>query len=194
MAGLDNIPRKEKQFLNFMSNSLNLRGRHGTDICQQLWNILKQEKDQRMAVKAKEQELQQQQSQQKVESNAQVSSSSASSSDGNDSNKAETATTSSNAVSEEAEVSNQAATSTSTSTAVLAKVDKKTVHKAMKKALKKAPNQSMKVKELRKLLQKEYDIDSKAIKKSQLQQLMESCKKAKIEGKTISLVVSSLKD
>ncbi|KAG7367789.1 LYAR-type C2HC zinc finger domain containing protein [Nitzschia inconspicua] len=203
MAGLDNIPRKEKQFLNFMANSLNLRGRQGTDICQQLWNILKQEKEKRMANKpnqsssststttttTRDTQQQQQQQPQKVEeddsdkegeTNTTETKGSATSTTTNTQTDPTTVTTHQQTKRRDDSESNNNNKNNDT-------VDTKKVHKAMKKALKKAPNRSMKVKALCKVLSKDYGIDAK---KSQLQQIVGSYKKAKIDGKTISLVVS----
>lgn len=173
MAGLDNIPRKEKQFLNFMANSLNLKGgKHGVDICKQLWNILKQEKDRRIMA---EKERTQDSLKEKETSEEETSSSSA--------EQPQPEKDSNTPPPPSKEPTNSAAdTSPSNNTK---DIDKKKVHKAMKKALKKAPNRSMKVKDLRKLLWQEYGIQAK---KTQLQQVMASYKKAKIDGKTISLV------
>mmetsp|Transcript_28561 Transcript_28561/g.59837 ORF Transcript_28561/g.59837 Transcript_28561/m.59837 type:complete len:184 (-) Transcript_28561:1034-1585(-) len=50
MITLDNIPRKEKQFVNFASNSLQLRG-HNKKIVDEIWTCLKQEREKRIAEK-----------------------------------------------------------------------------------------------------------------------------------------------
>ena len=42
MASLDNVPRKEKPFRNFTSNSLNLRGKNGDATVSEIWSYLKE--------------------------------------------------------------------------------------------------------------------------------------------------------
>ena len=37
LSSLDNVPRKEKAFRNFASNSLRLRGNHGSNIVDTIW-------------------------------------------------------------------------------------------------------------------------------------------------------------
>jgi cell growth-regulating nucleolar protein len=41
ISGLDNVPRKEKQFRNFASNSLNLKGKQGEASVGEIWKYLK---------------------------------------------------------------------------------------------------------------------------------------------------------
>mmetsp|Transcript_18830 Transcript_18830/g.35128 ORF Transcript_18830/g.35128 Transcript_18830/m.35128 type:complete len:221 (-) Transcript_18830:810-1472(-) len=163
MAGLDNIPRKEKQFINFTSNSLNLRGSN-KKIVDEIWNCLKQERERRSAEKEKQQQKEQEQKQlekqKKQESEKQV-------------------------VSEK-----QASEKTSEKVTVKMggeelSIDLKKVHKATKKVLKKAPNHSMKLKELRKLLGKELGLPKSA--KKRLKKVLTSNKKVKVDGKMISL-------
>ena len=52
MASLDNIPRKEKQFVNFASNSLQLRG-YNKKIVDEIWICLRQEREKRIAEREK---------------------------------------------------------------------------------------------------------------------------------------------
>lgn len=40
LASMGNVPRKEKQFRNFATNSLNLRGKQATDSLEQVWKFL----------------------------------------------------------------------------------------------------------------------------------------------------------
>ena len=50
MITLDNIPRKEKQFVNFASNSLQLRG-HNKKVVVEIWTCLKLEREKRFVEK-----------------------------------------------------------------------------------------------------------------------------------------------
>ena len=50
MSELDNIPRNEKKFVNFASNSLQLRGSN-IKIVEEIWNLLKLEQGKRIAAK-----------------------------------------------------------------------------------------------------------------------------------------------
>jgi cell growth-regulating nucleolar protein len=61
LASMGNVPRKEKQFRNFATNSLNLRGKQATDFLDQIWKFLNEmrnkENDARKEQMAKEKEL-----------------------------------------------------------------------------------------------------------------------------------------
>jgi hypothetical protein len=164
MAGLDNIPRKEKPFLNFTSNSLNLRGSSNKRIVDEIWNCLKQEREKRTAEREKHQAVQKElkQTQQQEERKQEQS---------KDENTEPKLTT---------EVHDIKSDKDKTPS-----IDTKKVHKAMKKALKKAPNRSMKIKELRKLLGNELGLPKSA--KKSLQKALTSNKKVKVDGKIISL-------
>jgi hypothetical protein len=167
MAGLDNIPRKEKQFRNFTANSLNLRGQKGDAIVGEIWKVLNEEREKRQVAKEtkpKEENEQQDNERKEIpEEGTQV----------------EQAT---KALKAEPE-----AKSTSASD-----VDPKKLQKAMKKALQEAPNRSMKIKELRRLLGEKLGLPKSAQK--QLKKLMQdppdTSKKSKVrvEGKLIMLV------
>eukprot|EP00980_Cylindrotheca_fusiformis_P022312 scaffold9191_cov114-Cylindrotheca_fusiformis.AAC.7 len=169
MAGLDNIPRKEKQFRNFTGNSLGLRGRNET-VVGEIWSLLKKERDRRQAEKEKErQRLQDVQTQKKeVENKEGV--------EEIDDHKVQESSAKDPV---EANASNDV-------------IDRKKVAKAMKKALKKAPNRSMKVKALRKQLGDQLGLSKKEKKtlKGLLLQVPKESKKSKmvVDGKTISLI------
>eukprot|EP00339_Tiarina_fusa_P025023 CAMPEP_0117041984 /NCGR_PEP_ID=MMETSP0472-20121206/29271_1 /TAXON_ID=693140 ORGANISM="Tiarina fusus, Strain LIS" /NCGR_SAMPLE_ID=MMETSP0472 /ASSEMBLY_ACC=CAM_ASM_000603 /LENGTH=165 /DNA_ID=CAMNT_0004753113 /DNA_START=237 /DNA_END=731 /DNA_ORIENTATION=+ len=130
MSSLDNIPRKEKQFRNFTSNSLGLRGAN-EKVVGEIWNVLKAEREKRQAVKQeqmeKEKKKQQQEESQKVKEKK-VASDDDESEDEVESKTKEPKTKNSD------------------------DIDPKRIKKVVKKALRKAPNRSMKIKELRKLL------------------------------------------
>ncbi|KAL3915223.1 MAG: hypothetical protein SGILL_005750, partial [Bacillariaceae sp.] len=170
MAGLDNIPRKEKQFINFTSNSLNLRGNHGKGVVSEIWNILKEERERRTAEREqKEKEAKEEKEKKKV----------------NDDNKPEesplprkeTKTDSSSKRKKQKKGDDNSSSSTI--------IDTKKVHKAMKKTLKKAPKQTMKLKALRKLLLKELGLPKSS--KKQLQQIVKEHNKVAIDGKVVTL-------
>ena len=52
MSSLDNIPRNEKKFVNFASNSLGLRGSNKR-IVDEIWSYLRQERERRITEKEK---------------------------------------------------------------------------------------------------------------------------------------------
>ena len=179
MAGLDNIPRKEKQFRNFTANSLNLRGKNES-IVGEIWELLKTEREKRQQQKEQQQQQQEQQNKEskEKEKTAQqddtiekvkeiLPSSEATTTKDSDSDE-------NNKVSDDDEL------------------DEKVVQKAIKKALKKAPNHSMKVKELRNLVGEKLGLPKSA--KKRLKALLETAPislkktKVKVDGKMISLL------
>ena len=171
MAGLDNIPRKEKQFVNFTSNSLGLRGSNKR-VVDEIWNFLKTERERRMAEKEKQQQLLKEQKEQKrkEEQKEEEEQSKEKGTDTTNSQDDETETKASKNNKEEKESTT---------------IDPKKVHKATKKVLKKAPNKSMKLKELRKLLKKELGLPKSA--KKLLKKALVSNDKVKIDGKMVLL-------
>lgn len=172
MAGLDNIPRKEKQFRNFTANSLNLRGRNEA-VVGEIWNLLKNEREKRQAEKEKQQ---QQQSKNEKEENNELGKGVANTED---------------ELLEKTQPNEQSKGNESTGD-VSSKIDPKVVQKAMKKALKKAPNQSMKTKELRKLLGVKLGVPKSAEKR--LKQLLKDApamskkNKIRVDGKMVTLI------
>jgi hypothetical protein len=172
MAGLDNIPRKEKQFINFTSNSLNLRGNHGKGIVQEIWKLLKSEREKRTA--EREQEQQQEQEKQKTLKEEKESSSSAIKTRKSEKKSAPDASADHKQTAEKVSSSN-------------GKLDTKKVHKAMKKTLIKAPKHTMKLKALHKLLLKELGLPKSS--KKELKMVVLSHKKVKVDGKTVTLNV-----
>jgi hypothetical protein len=59
MVQLDNVPRKEKQFRNFATNSLNFRGNNAKKELDSIWNFLKKQKEKQQKQKEEEQAKQQ---------------------------------------------------------------------------------------------------------------------------------------
>jgi hypothetical protein len=241
MSKLDNIPRKEKQFVNFMVNSFGggsggggrgsrQKGPDGLlDTCHQLWTILQQEKDRRRKRNNTTQMEQTQQEQQEAEKTLKPLSSAPKANDdetetdpldGIDVNHHHGVTTTSNhqpppesshhpsATTTKGTnhvVGENGRTSTTTNAAKTTKLmntslDTKKVHRAVKKALKKAPNHSMSIKALRKVLIQDYGVVvvdvvpsqkntttvSKSVK-AHLQHVIQSYRKVKIDGKVVSL-------
>lgn len=165
MTTLDNIPRKEKQFVNFASNSLQLRGRN-INIVQEIWGILRKEREKRIAEKEriekeKKESIEKEKEKQQQEKEA------------------------SKTKTEEKKTSN-----TDKKPNDDAAIDAKKVKKITKKTLKKAPNRTMGMKELRKLLGKEMDLP-KSAKKRLKAILLETAKASKdkiiIDGKLLRL-------
>jgi len=173
MSSLDNIPRKEKQFRNFTSNSLNLRGRNEA-IVGQIWSLLKSERERRQAAK---EGMQQEQKQKKEEEEKKKQMQE------DESKKIKSLT---NSDDEKVEISPKKETNQKNA------IDPKKLKKAMKKALKKAPNRSMKIKELRKVLGDQLGLPKSARKKLKalLLEAPKTSKKnnIKVDGKIITLV------
>lgn len=163
MGSLDNIPRQEKKFVNFASNSLQLRG-NNKKIVDEIWGLLKAEREKRIAIKEKEQQAENEKKElaEKEKGKQQEKEKEASKTEEKKSSKSDS------------DVS----------------IDAKKVKKIAKKTLKKAPNRSMKMKELRKVLGKEMGLPKRAkdrLKAILLDTASASKDKIKIDGKIICL-------
>ena len=159
MSSLDNIPRKEKQFVNFASNSLHLRGSN-KKIVDEIWSDLRRERERRIAEKEKKEMIEREKQQLREK-------------------------TVPNTKSEENKVCNSCNSNSND-----VSIDVKKVKKITKKTLKKAPNRSIRMKELRKILQKEMGLPKGAKKRLKLiliQTAKTSSDKIKIDGKLMSL-------
>lgn len=167
MSSLDNVPRKEKQFVNFASNSLHLRGSN-KNIVGEIWSHLRQEKERRIAEKEKieliekdEKELLEKEKQKLREK------------------------PSPSTKSEEKKVP-----SSCNSNTLDVSIDTKKVKKITKKTLKKAPNKSMRMKDLRKIIKREMDLPESAKKRLKLillETASTSKNRIKIDGELMSL-------
>lgn len=204
MATLDNIPRKEKQFRNFTANSLNLRGKN-EKIVGELWKVLFDERQRRQDAKQKEEKVAQQQKEERnaannakeeedEESSPKNHKKSAVSSDDEDDSDDEDkdAETTMKPSSTGDGHSDTKKPTTDDSSSNSMDIDVLLVQKAMKKALKKAPNRSMKLKELRKLVGKKLSIPKSARKRlKEIVLQAPSSKKNKvdiiIDGKIVTL-------
>ena len=138
MSSLDNIPRNQKKFINFASNSLGLRGSNKR-IVDEIWNHLREERERRIAEKEKNAQIEKEKKQQLENEKKQQQ------------EKSIPVTKS-----EEKKVSKSQKLEDS--------IDTKKVKKIAKKTLKKAPKQSMKIKKLRKMIRKEMGLPDTADK------------------------------
>lgn len=183
MATLDNVPRKEKPFYNFTSNSLNLRGKSGETTVSEIWNYLKELRDEQQTSKKQ---------QKAAEANTTNDNDSAvdgvveaSGSECNSANdqakKAALENGSKGDVAlsklKEKESSFQARTMPT---------NKKSVKKAMKKVLKNAVQRSLTVKLLRKAVQAHLDVTDRSLLKDLIQQNLVGSKKFLLQGKTVT--------
>mmetsp|Transcript_8512 Transcript_8512/g.16040 ORF Transcript_8512/g.16040 Transcript_8512/m.16040 type:complete len:273 (+) Transcript_8512:53-871(+) len=169
LSSYDNVPRKEKAFYNFATNSLKLRGANGNAIITSIWNHLnstreegREKKTRVEGAEVKESETDQQdvgnhEIQDVMESSSRV---------------------------EEPKVNNVS------EDAVPVKSIK--IAKAMKKALKKAPSRQMKLKELRKLVKKKLELNAQTLKtidfKQAVTRAISDDKSIVTEGKIVKLL------
>ena len=160
MSSLDNIPRQEKKFVNFASNSLGLRGSN-KKVVDEIWSHLRQERERRMAEKAKNEQIEKEKKKEQEKSVPVTKS-------------------------EEKEVPSISSDSQTSEDSI----DTKKVKKITKKTLKKAPKQSMKMKKLRKIIRKEMglpDAAEKRLKSILIDTAKTSKDRIKIDGKLIVL-------
>jgi len=167
MATLDNIPRQEKKFVNFASNSLQLRG-HNKKIVDGIWSCLRQEREKRIAERDKQQQAEKEQkelAEKKKQEQQEKEKEAAASREKKETPKDKN---------DDKDVS----------------IDAKRVKKIAKKTLKKAEGKSMAVKAMRKLLWKEMGLP-KSAKKRLKAILLETAKASKdkiiIDGELIRL-------
>ena len=172
---VDNVPRKEKQFRNFVANSLKLRD--GTTVSK-MWQHLMKKKEQQAVAKNQSHSKPREEDENKEEvgtNDAQSETPTQTESKDKFHSESEKET---NCVSDEEKHPLECSTSS------------KDVSKAMKKILKGAPNKSMKIKELRvQVQQKLPTCDKKTLKRMVEEQLQaKSSKKFKVEGKIASYI------
>lgn len=200
IAGLDNVPRKEKQFRNFATNSLNLRGNNsrGANVVSEIWTLLKSRHQQAQEDRKKVEEQQALEKQSKNNNKTE---------NGGKSELLSKEISESNAT---AQVSSENESSTESPGAAVdvetaEPMDKvvapeiiteKTVRKAMKTVLKKS--NSLSTKHLRKAVQRHIGAsksNKKAIKLMISQNLKNGNEKTSqtfiLEGKTVSLGTNS---
>lgn len=171
LAGLDNVPRKEKQFRNFTVNSLRLRGPSAEKIKDEIWKHLSKVRDDERQKKEEAQKKQQSAKVTKKEEEAEEPTS----------------------ISDDDKCSSNDAKEKESSSSSSSMPSEKEVTKAVKKALKKAPNKSLKFKELRKSVQETLVIKTKSESaKKEWKKLLKQCvdansKKLVVDGKVVSL-------
>ncbi len=144
LSTYDNVPRKEKAFRNFASNSLKLRGASGDEIVGSLWKQLQSVREAK--TKAKENQAKEANNTQKSEENEKK-------------------------VEKESSPTTTCIPCT-TKPNITKKKDKKTVIKAMKKVLKKAPSRQLKMKEFRKLVKQRLEGKNSDMSKDELKDVI----------------------
>jgi LYAR-type C2HC zinc finger len=181
MSMLDNVPRKEKPFYNFTSNSLNLRGKNGEATVSQIWTHLKDIRTQQATVK---------QPHQKIEgSNTNVRNT--------DTVSHETSETS--AQSEGGLAQSDTAVSTKNDCEVTlvpaadsggekkSTIDRKVIRKKMTHALKRAKSHSLSVKLLRKSVLEHFKDSERNLIKDLVRQNLDCGKRFVRDGKIVTL-------
>lgn len=162
LSTYDNVPRKEKAFRNFASNSLRLRGGNSASIVESIWNHLNSIRQE--MIKANENEKKAKEEEQNAKKEAQ----------------------------EDAKKDNSTDVSISKANRTGKKIDtKKTVVKAVKKALKRAPTGKLKMKDLRKLVSDKLEAKGQKIDKKEfkltLKEVIEGETEIILEGKVVSI-------
>jgi hypothetical protein len=199
IAGLDNVPRKEKQFRNFASNSLNLHRGTGANVVSEIWTLLKSRQQQVLDERKKVEEQQASEKQSKISSKAENGQSVVTCKDIIESS---TATTTEVITSESESTETSGATvdveatekESSDNMVAAPEITKKSVRKAMKTVLKKSKS-SLSTKRLRKAVELHMGVSKcskKAIKSMIGQNLNHGNGDKKLptfmlEGKNISL-------
>lgn len=182
----ENVPRKEKAFRNYASNSLKLYGRNGETIIASLWKhfsgIRTKRAEEKEAAVAAKKALDEEK---KMETSSSVDNDDTKSSK----DKKEVESESSSNVTTDVKESNN-----DSSILKIKKKDSKKVKKVVKKALKKAPKHRLKLKELKIIVKKEVtlesnnakeDVDWKEIIKDAV---LNSKDSMRLEGKKVILV------
>lgn len=183
----ENVPRKEKAFRNFASNSLSLYGRDGDAIISSIWKHFSTIRQKRAEEKEAAQKKSPSDSDDKPEKN-----SSDNNDEGNVSTEKEKKPLNDNLDSEFSSVPKNT-TEDSTPMASTSKKEKKVVRKAIKKALKKSPKHQLKLKDLRKMLKVEKILTDKTQGKDEWKELikeaiLESKKSMELKGKRVVLI------
>eukprot|EP00541_Cyclophora_tenuis_P008953 CAMPEP_0116557090 /NCGR_PEP_ID=MMETSP0397-20121206/9046_1 /TAXON_ID=216820 /ORGANISM="Cyclophora tenuis, Strain ECT3854" /LENGTH=218 /DNA_ID=CAMNT_0004082507 /DNA_START=76 /DNA_END=732 /DNA_ORIENTATION=- len=169
LSMLGNVPRKEKQFRNFTSNSLNLRGNQA-QIVQSLWKYLS---DLRATQQAEQQSKQQQQQQQQHTPDETI-----------DRHVCPTVK----------EAKMEKVGHVESPKKASSELTCKSVRKTVRKLLKKAPKRSMKIKALRSAVRDALGLDNnnnkttkKKLKEMLTNELNTDSKRIKVDGKLVTL-------
>jgi hypothetical protein len=195
MVTLDNVPRKEKQFRNFASNSLNLRGGGATKVLDAIWNHLNTQRELQKKAKEEQQEKskqekdQKQQQQQSPDETTGPTCTTINTKDmpSNNVSDTETGTLDGNQHHKEADQQEQQQKQNQEDDE-----DKMytRVKKATKKLLKKAPGKSMKYKSLQKVIREKIGTSKEALKELMKRVVAKEGKNFLLEGKQLKLVIS----
>lgn len=194
MSTLDNVPRKEKAFYNFTSNSLNLRGPRGQATVAEIWMYLKSTREQQQSSTKSDPIATKQESGRNQTTGLSAC------------NNAETDTS---AEKDAAMISAvdlvvndgkerapffSTASSKTPSTRKDGAVDKQTVKKAMKSFLKKAVNRSLSIKRLRRAVREKIgSIDQSRLKQLVKENLDEKQTRFVQDGQIVTLVIKKNK-
>jgi hypothetical protein len=209
LTHLDNVPRKEKQFRNFASNSLNLRGnKNGDSIVGEIWGLLKRLRDEQVKAKAEVAAkvlAKKNIAKAKAEENKESSDSDSDDSSNDGKKQKKTTQTKSKAPASDSDSDDSSndgkkqkeATDTKSKAPVSASetsdttTDVKSVKKAMKSVLKKSKDHSLTVKHLRKAVGLRLGVSQKDTLKKFVTQNLESSSKQKfvLKGKTVTLQI-----
>jgi len=176
MATLDNIPRKPKPFANFASNSLRPWG-SDKRIVDEIWGHLQEERLKRIARKESEKKQADEATNNRRKEDEEAAREKQQQREDDDGKSTDV-----EAPVGEPRVSSSALSDES--------IDAKRVKKIAKKALKKAPNRSMKLKALRKILNREMGLPKSArkrLKSALLESARGSRDKLRIDGKVMIL-------
>lgn len=159
LASLGNVPRKEKQFRNFASNSLNLKRGPQLKQVDEIWQFLSERRDKERAAGEEMRKTAEAEKKKEQEEAAAKKK-------------------------EEPDSNDEKPKPKSSKKGVSAKK----VRKTMKKVLKKASGKSMKFKLLRQQLQTILCMDDKKLLKKMLDTEVGSYKKVKLDGKLVTLL------
>ena len=187
LAGLDNVPRKEKQFRNFAANSLNLRrGPQSETIVGDMFAYLQKQREKQQQAKAVKANAT---SEEKSSTEASITVSSSSAEERKERDQSEQRETKTTSSETDKKSSKKKKASKSKST-----ITKKTVKKAMKKVLKKAKNQSLSLNALKSAVENRLTA-TKDDDTQELETLIRKTVKRKkdtfvVKDQTIQLIVS----
>uniref|UniRef100_A0A7S4HW90 Zinc finger C2H2 LYAR-type domain-containing protein n=1 Tax=Odontella aurita TaxID=265563 RepID=A0A7S4HW90_9STRA len=191
LSCMDNVPRKEKQFRNFAVNSLRLRGRDANRVVDAVWSHLAKVREEEQKRREGGQQTKGDQS-----GNGSKEREGARSGDSHDKVQCIVIEPTEQAQGGEGDKADAKGSCDNNqvegtqSNGGSKEVCPKLVKKTMKKLLKKAPNRTMKVKELRQEVKTRLMLKGleKELKKVVAQQINVSRKKIKVDGKLVTLL------
>jgi membrane-associated HD superfamily phosphohydrolase len=173
MSTLGNVPRKEKPFYNFTTNSLNLKGNHGNGIVAEIWNHLSESRrnktqSEKVSINVPDVE---------------------STNDDVTLNTQSAATTCTTTNTDDTVLLPSLPTAvTKPEHDVVVKIDKKAVKKVMKNAFKSAKSNEITIKILRKLVKAQFKKEEHTMVKDILKQTIDQGKTFARKGKAVILL------